>query len=50
VAPARIETTTVNKRTGEVLKGSEGVDPGFDYNPGKAWREQPAGSVPGLDP
>ncbi|HEV2556817.1 MAG TPA: phage minor head protein [Bosea sp. (in: a-proteobacteria)] len=49
VAPERIETTTVNKRTGEVLKGSEGVDPGFDYNPGKAWREQPAASVPGLE-
>jgi uncharacterized protein with gpF-like domain len=47
-APARIPTQTVNRRTGEVLRGSEGVDPGFDYNPGKAWREQPAAAVPGL--
>ncbi|CAN5129695.1 hypothetical protein BH10PSE8_BH10PSE8_00980 [soil metagenome] len=49
IAPERIPTTTVNRRTGEVLKGSEGVDPGFDYNPGKAWKEAPPGSVPGLD-
>lgn len=40
-APARIPTTFVVKRTGEVLKGSLGVDPGFDYNPGKAWKELP---------
>lgn len=40
-APERIPTQTVVKRTGEVLKGSLGVDPGFDYNPGKAWKELP---------
>jgi uncharacterized protein with gpF-like domain len=48
VAPERIPTQTVNRRTGEVLKGSDGVDPGFDYNPGKVWRDQPAAAVPGL--
>lgn len=47
-APERIPTTTVNRRTGEVLKGSAGVDPGFDYNPGKAWRDDPPAAVPGL--
>jgi uncharacterized protein with gpF-like domain len=40
-APPRIPTQTVVKRTGEVLRGSLGVDPGFDYNPGKAWKELP---------
>lgn len=49
-APPRIPTTTVNRRTGEVLKGSAGVDPGFDYNPGQAWKNAPATSVPGLSP
>lgn len=48
VAPARIPTTTVNRRTGEVLSGSQGVDPGFDYNPGKVWRDAEPGAVPGL--
>lgn len=29
----------VNKRTGEVLEVPDGIDPGWDYNPGKAgWR------------
>jgi len=40
-APERIPTQTVVRRTGEVLKGSLGVDPGFDYNPGKAWQDLP---------
>ncbi len=39
VAPERISVQTINKRTGEILRGSEGVDFGFDYNPGKAWSE-----------
>lgn len=47
-APARIRETTVNRRTGEVLEGSKGVDPGFDYNPGQVWKNAPRSSVPGL--
>ncbi|WNJ89160.1 phage minor head protein [Bosea sp. 685] len=48
VAPPRIPTTIVNKRTGEVLHGSQGVDPGFDYNPGMVWRDAKPSAVPGL--
>lgn len=29
----------LNKRTGEIMKVPAGVDPGFAYNPGKAWAE-----------
>lgn len=29
----------VNKRTGEVMYVPEGIDPGFDYNPGKTRKE-----------
>ena len=29
----------VNKRTGEVMKIPAGVDPGFAYNPGQAWKD-----------
>ena len=47
-APERLPTETINKRTGEILRGSEGVDPGFDYNPGQAWKALPAAEVPGL--
>jgi uncharacterized protein with gpF-like domain len=28
----------VNKRTGEVHEVPKGIDPGWDYNPGKEWR------------
>lgn len=49
-APERIPTQTVNKRTGEILRGSEGVDPGFDYNPGQQWRNTPGATVHGLTP
>jgi hypothetical protein len=49
-APERIPTRTVNRRTGEVLHGSQGVDPGFDYNPGQVWQNAPGASVPGLSP
>jgi hypothetical protein len=47
-APERIPTQTINRRTGEVLKGSAGVDPGFDYNPGQQWKNAPAVAVPGV--
>lgn len=47
-APERIPTQRIDKKTGEVLRGSEGVDFGFDYNPGKAWKDAPAPSVAGL--
>lgn len=40
VAPARIPTTTVSRRTGQVVMGSSGVDPGFDYNPGIEWQSR----------
>ncbi|MFT9215756.1 MAG: hypothetical protein ABF513_05805, partial [Acetobacter malorum] len=29
----------LNKRTGQTLWVPEGIDPGFAYNPGKAWQE-----------
>lgn len=34
-----------NPRTGEVHRVPQGIDPGFDYNPGEAWRGPP--QVPG---
>lgn len=49
-APERIPMQAVNKRTGEVLRGSEGVDFGFDYNPGQVWKNAPGAPVPGLTP
>lgn len=30
-----------NPRTGEVHRVPQGIDPGFDYNPGEAWRGPP---------
>lgn len=44
-----------NPRTGEVLQVPDGIDPGFGYNPGQAWkRDVPASGVvppaPGLPP
>ncbi len=30
----------INKRTGEVEQVPEGIDPGWDFNPGKERREQ----------
>ncbi|MFC5393145.1 phage minor head protein [Bosea vestrisii] len=47
-APERLPIQTVDKKTGEILRGSEGVDFGFDYNPGRAWKAAPAAEVPGL--
>jgi hypothetical protein len=38
-APERVRTQMISKKTGEVLKGSEGVDYGFDYNPGAEWKK-----------
>lgn len=49
-APVRLPVTEVNRKTGEVLKGSQGVDIGFDYNPGQVWKNAPGASVPGLSP
>lgn len=34
--PPDITRTYVNKRTGQVYHGIEGIDPGFEYNPGNA--------------
>lgn len=34
-----------NPRTGEVHRVPQGIDPGFDYNPGEAWRGPP--QIPG---
>jgi hypothetical protein len=49
-APERLPIQTINKKTGEVLKGSQGVDFGFDYNPGQTWKNAPRSAVPGLTP
>lgn len=49
-APERLPIQTINKKTGEVLKGSQGVDFGFDYNPGQIWKNAPRSAVPGLTP
>lgn len=48
-APERLPIREVNRKTGEVLRGSQGVDIGFDYNPGQVWKNAPSSSVPGLD-
>jgi uncharacterized protein with gpF-like domain len=48
-APQRLPIREVNRKTGEVLTGSQGVDIGFDYNPGQVWKTAPSGSVPGLE-
>ncbi len=48
-APERLPIRQVNRKTGEVLTGSQGVDIGFDYNPGQVWKTAPSSSVPGLD-
>jgi hypothetical protein len=49
-APERLPVQTVNKKTGEVLTGSHGVDIGFDHNPGQVWKNAPGASVAGLSP
>lgn len=49
-APERLPITQVDRKTGEVLKGSQGVDIGFDYNPGQVWKNAPGTAVPGLTP
>ena len=38
--PARRRGEWMNPATGEVMRITEGIDPGFDYNPG---RHRPAG-------
>jgi hypothetical protein len=37
--PERVRRGWVDKATGEVKSVSEGVDPGFDYNPGRTWAD-----------
>lgn len=49
-APERVPTQMISKKTGEVLRGSEGVDYGFDYNPGQAWKNDRPAQVKGLAP
>ncbi|MBR0681922.1 hypothetical protein GXW74_15615 [Roseomonas eburnea] len=45
-ASPRIETRPwTNPRTGEEHQVPVGIDPGFDYNPGEAWRGRP--QIPG---
>ncbi|TFF20530.1 hypothetical protein E3C22_16610 [Jiella endophytica] len=38
-APATTSRDWINKRTGEILKVPDGIDPGWAYNPGKAGRD-----------
>lgn len=38
-SPAVKKREWINKRTGEVMKVPEGIDPGFDFNPGKNRRQ-----------
>jgi hypothetical protein len=42
VAPPLKTRPWRNPRTGELVQVPDGIDPGFDYNPGKMWR-QPVG-------
>jgi hypothetical protein len=50
-APDLPTRTWVNKLTGQTLQVTDGIDPGFDYNPGKAQRGfEPLGSLPVLRP
>jgi len=39
-APALKRMTYTNTRTGEVRQGFEGIDPGFEYNPGEGREQQ----------
>lgn len=47
-APERLPIRTVDKKTGEILKGSQGVDIGFDYNSGQVWKNAPRAEVRGI--
>lgn len=47
-ATPRIETREwTNPRTGERSQVPAGIDPGFDYNPGAAWRGNALPAIPG---
>jgi len=45
-APEVRMTKWVDKATGTIHDVPEGIDPGFDYSPGKAWLESPVKSDP----
>ena len=45
-APPLVTKPWTNKRTGEVTQVAAGIDPGFDYNPGKAWKQGRAADLP----
>lgn len=40
-APPLKRKEYTNKKTGEVYEVPEGIDPGFDYNPGREWTGKP---------
>ncbi len=45
-APPTVTEPWVNPRTGETHQVPAGVDPGFDYNPGAAWKKAPLRAEP----
>ncbi len=45
-APPTVTEPWVNPRTGETHQVPVGVDPGFDYNPGAAWKKAPLRAEP----
>ncbi len=45
-APPITYRTWVDKNTGQHHQVPDGIDPGFDYNPGKAWARAPVKSDP----
>ncbi len=45
-APARQTREWVDPKTGEIHQVPVGVDPGFDWNPGKAWKAGQAAQMP----
>lgn len=45
-APARQTREWIDPKTGEIHNVPVGVDPGFDWNPGKAWKAGQAAAMP----
>ena len=45
-SPGTLTQPWTNPRTGETRQVAVGCDPGFDYNPGKAWKEGRAAALP----
>ena len=45
-SPGTVTKPWTNPRTGEVHQVPVGIDPGFDYNPGKAWAQGRAAELP----